>query len=324
MAHDKRHSVSVIAASAVSAKRLVSYSAMHATSPALVRGVSEYAAAAGRGVSLITAYSAEVEAAEAISPGSYVRPSLDGTGRAINGDQYASCGIALSSAAAAGDLLEVRLVENVLAGALTASVPVSTVWANRGALVSAGQYTALFTDVGVGGGSVWIYSGGRWRPYSGRVILKNTLSNPNNATTSKVVLDYATLLPGLVQDGDILETTFLKERTGGTSDTDETDLGIGASAATFGTSTGYTTSLLAGAQITLGPRWALRRESATSIRRTGVVLSGSYGVSGSANTPVTVPSLDATSYLQITSKLTTGAGEVSYLRSYVVELLAGA
>lgn len=211
------------------------------------------------------------------------------------------------------------------ATAIRAALPYSTTWANRAALVAAGQYIALFTDVGVGGGSVWNYSGGRWRPYGGRATLKNTTSNPNNNTSSKIVLDYVILLPGLFQDGDVIRIQYLKERTGGTSDTDATDTGIGTVAATFGNTLGQANSALATTSITLGNLIGYRRESATSVRRCNIASSTNWGVISNANTPVTVPDMDAnTTYLQISSQLTSAAGEVSWLRTFFVELFAGA
>lgn len=208
---------------------------------------------------------------------------------------------------------------------ILAALPYSTTWSNREAALALGRTCCFFTDVGVGGGSVWSYSGGRWRPYGGRVRLKNTTSNPNNATTSKVVLDYATLLPGLFQDADELLARWNKERVGGTSDTDATDMGIGTVAATFGNSVWVSTSGLAATNKELSATWGIRRESATSVRRTNAANSTGSGTSTNTNNAVTVANMDAnTTYLQMSSQLTTGAGEVSYLRTFIVDLIAGA
>lgn len=220
---------------------------------------------------------------------------------------------------------EARFITAEQAAGLLAALPVTATWSQRATLVSSGQYTGFFTDVGVGGGSVWSYSGGRWRPYGGRVRLKNTTATPNNGTTSKVVLDYATLLPGLFQDGDELLTRWSKERTGGTSDTDSTDMGIGTVATTFGNTLGIATSGLATTNKEISGTWGIRRESATSVRRTNAVAATGSGTSTNTNNPVTVADMDAnTTYLQMSSQLTTGAGEVSYLRTFIVDLIAGA
>lgn len=200
-----------------------------------------------------------------------------------------------------------------------------TTWANRAALATAGLTTAFFTDVGIGG-SYWDYVGGRWRPQARQVVLKNTITPSSNITTTKTVLDYATLLPGLVQDGDVLQVAWLKERTGGTTDTDTTDTGLGTVPATFGTSFGLSTAGLATTSRQVAPApHLLRRESATSIRPITVGGATGSGQNTGANTAVTVPNMDSqTTYLQITSQLTTGGTETAWLRGFVVILICGA
>jgi hypothetical protein len=201
----------------------------------------------------------------------------------------------------------------------------SDVWANRAAIVAAGQTSVFFTDVGVGG-SYWDYVGGRWRPQARNVVLKNTITPASNITTTKTVLDYAVLLPGLVQDGDVLQVAWLKERTGGTADTDTTDTGLGTVPATFGTSFGLSTAGLATTNRQVAPApHLLRRESATAIRPISVGGATGTGQNTGANTSVTVPNMDSqTTYLQITSQLTTGGTETAWLRGFVVTLIAGA
>lgn len=205
------------------------------------------------------------------------------------------------------------------------SEAMNTTWANRAAVLAANLTTAFFTDIGVGG-SYWDYVGGRWRPQARQVILKNTITPVSNATTSKVVLDYATILAGLVQDGDILQVHWIKERTGGTADTDTTDTGLSSLPGTFGTSFGLSTAGLAttNRQVSPAPHM-LRRESATSIRPISVGGATGTGQNTGANTAVTVPNMDSqATYLQITSQLTTGGAETAWLRGFVVTLIAGA
>lgn len=212
-------------------------------------------------------------------------------------------------------------------GVGVASVPRSALWADRAALVSAGVTLAFFTDVGVGGGSFWEYRGGRWRPQAGRVIIKNLITPVSNSGAPKVVMDYATILAGLWQDGDSLEIDALKTREGGTSDTDATDLMIGTVSATLGTSTGFTSSALATTTIQYRMLHELRRESATSVRTMAIAGGGGgFGTTTSLTTLTTgLTSLDTTEqYLQITSDLTTAGGEVAWLRKFRVTLIAGA
>lgn len=200
-----------------------------------------------------------------------------------------------------------------------------TTWANRSALVTLGLTSAFFTDVGVGG-SFWFYAGGRWRPSSGRVILKNLTTDISNNGAPKIVMDYATLPAGLVQDGDRLRTRIAKERTGGTSDTDATDVMLGAAPTTLGTTLNLTTSALATTAIQLAVEWEWRRISATSLRTQLVPGATGSGTSASASSLITgLTNMDTTdSYLQVTSDLTTAGGEVVWLRGFMVELIAGA
>lgn len=118
--YDARHAVTVIYTAAVSKHRFVSWAGAHATDAAQVQGVSELAGATGKAGSVVTGYSYFVEAAAAIPAGSSVGPSSDGTGRAVvaAGTQ---CGRALSAAAAAGELVVVR-IQLVGGGVLPASL----------------------------------------------------------------------------------------------------------------------------------------------------------------------------------------------------------
>lgn len=218
---------------------------------------------------------------------------------------------------------------NLFANGVQIQSPVSgggnALWANRAALVTAGTLTALFTDVGIGG-TYFDYIGGRWRSQVRRHTQKNLTVSVSNNGAPKVVMDYALLQAGLVQDGDILVIKYLKERTGGTSDTDATDILLGTSPTVLGTSFGLSTSSLATTALQLSPAelW-MRRESATSLRPISVGGAAGSGTNNGANTAVTVPNMDSQdTYLQISSDLTTAGGEVSWLRGFIVEIMAGA
>lgn len=207
----------------------------------------------------------------------------------------------------------------------SASLTVSALWANRAILANLGVSTAFFTDVGVGG-SFWFYSGGRWRPVGGRVTLKNLTTDVSNNAAPKIVMDYATLPAGIWQDGDIIRAHIVKERTGGTSDTDATDVLLGTVAATLGTTLNLTTSALATSAISMAVDYSWRRVSSTSVRSQGVPGATGTGTSTSPNSLITgLSNLDSVdTYLQVSSDLTTAGGEVVWLRGYTVELIAGA
>ena len=115
---DKVHALTIIAAVAIAANRFVSFDGtLTVVAPASggkdCAGVSEEAAAVGGAVSVITGYSALVEASAAISVGAYVKPAADGSGKAAAGALADHCGRALSAATAAGQLLEVQITEHV-------------------------------------------------------------------------------------------------------------------------------------------------------------------------------------------------------------------
>lgn len=196
-------------------------------------------------------------------------------------------------------------------------------WATKPlASVLTGQI--FVSDVGVGG-SYWYSDGSKWRPVGGRVTLKNTISPVTNNGSPKVILDYATLPAGLVADGDLLDVRYHKERTGGTSDTDATDIMHGYELVA-GTciSTGMSTSALATTNISLTNQCLLRKESATTLRP--LTIGGGTGLGGSTSNyaVVTVSNMNSgQTYLVITSDLTTAGGEVSVLRGFVVTLIAG-
>ena len=201
---------------------------------------------------------------------------------------------------------------------------VVTTWANRATAQSAGL--AFFTDVGIGGGSYWYYSGGRWRPCGGRVTLKSLTTDVSNNGAPKVVMDYATILAGVWQDGDIIVADVVKERTGGTSDTDATDVLLGTAPTTLGTTLNLSTSSLATTTISLALEYRWRRVSSTSVRSQSVAGAVGFGSATSANSLITgLANLDSVNtYLQVSSDLTTAGGEVAWLRGYNVTLIAGA
>ncbi len=112
---DKQHAVTIVAVAALGAARFAGYDGMHATSAGGVKdaqGVTEHAAEIGEAVSLITSYSAPVEASEAIAFGAYVKPAADGSGRAAVGTATEHCGRALGAPAGAGAIFECQLVKH--------------------------------------------------------------------------------------------------------------------------------------------------------------------------------------------------------------------
>ena len=113
--YDKRHAITLVAAAAIATARFAAFDGTPATSAGGVKdsqGVSEQAGAVGDAISVITGYSALVEASEAIAFGDYVKPAADGSGKAAVGLVDEHCGRALGAATAAGQLVEVQVVKH--------------------------------------------------------------------------------------------------------------------------------------------------------------------------------------------------------------------
>lgn len=113
--YDKQHAVTLVAAAALIACRFVAYDGGYPTisgGAKDVQGVTESAAeAAGDAVTVITGYSALVEAAEAIAFGTLVKTDM--AGKAVPGTAADHCGRALGAATAAGQLIEVQVLKHV-------------------------------------------------------------------------------------------------------------------------------------------------------------------------------------------------------------------
>lgn len=111
--YNKTHAVTLVATAALAACRFVAYDGGYpsiAGGAKDAQGVSETAAEVGEAVSVITGYSALVEAEAAIAFGVLVKVGTDG--KAIAGTLADHCGRALGAATAAGQLIEVQLYKH--------------------------------------------------------------------------------------------------------------------------------------------------------------------------------------------------------------------
>jgi hypothetical protein len=115
--YDKQHAATLIATAALLPHRFIGFAGAYANNAARAYdandccGVSETAAASGSSVSVITGYSALVEAGEAIAAGLPVTVGANGV--AMLGTGAAHVGRSLTAATAAGQLIEVRLSDAV-------------------------------------------------------------------------------------------------------------------------------------------------------------------------------------------------------------------
>lgn len=113
---DVQHAVTIVAQAAVAQHRFVAYDGGYATAAGGVKdcqGVSQTEAAVGQALALTTRYSELVECSAAIAFGAYVKPAVDGSGRAVTGTLTDHCGRALGATTATGQKLEVELKPHV-------------------------------------------------------------------------------------------------------------------------------------------------------------------------------------------------------------------
>ena len=114
MQFDKIHAVTVVAAAAVASNRFIAYNGGYPATGGGAKdsqGVSESAAQPGEALSVVTSYSYPVEASGVIAFGDPV--IADATGRAKVATTAEHCGVALSAATQAGQLIEVQICKHV-------------------------------------------------------------------------------------------------------------------------------------------------------------------------------------------------------------------
>ena len=103
----------ILRAPNVRAYRFIAFDGTHATGKSDAKdscGVSLNDSVDAGVVKLVTGYSAMVEAGGKVAFGEYVKPSSDGSGRAVQGSMHNHCGRALQDAARAGELIEVVIL----------------------------------------------------------------------------------------------------------------------------------------------------------------------------------------------------------------------
>lgn len=111
--YNKVHAITMVAMAMMAANRFAAYDGGYpsiAGGAKDAQGVTETAAEVGDAVSVITGYSALVEAEAAIAFGVLVKVGTDG--KAIAGTLADHCGRALGAATAAGQLIEVQLYKH--------------------------------------------------------------------------------------------------------------------------------------------------------------------------------------------------------------------
>jgi hypothetical protein len=114
--HQKRFAPTMVAMAAIAANRFVAYDGTYATAAGGAKdcqGISETAAAVNEAFPVVTDYSYLVETSGAVAFGDYLKPNVDGTGRAAVGTLADHCGRALGATTGAGQLVECQIVRHV-------------------------------------------------------------------------------------------------------------------------------------------------------------------------------------------------------------------
>lgn len=113
----KNHAITVAAATDLKAHRFITHAGTYAAAiPAngsqYAIGVSEEDTASGEAAAAVTSYTYLVEASAPIALHAFVKPAADGSGKAAPGTATSHCGRALSAATAAGQLIEVEILDH--------------------------------------------------------------------------------------------------------------------------------------------------------------------------------------------------------------------
>jgi hypothetical protein len=112
--YQKTNAVTVVLTATASAKRFIGLDGAPATSAGGAHdscGVSETEGGIGEAISVITGYSASVEAGADIAQFDFVKPAADGSGKAIVGSEAEHCGRALE-AATTGQVFECQVLNH--------------------------------------------------------------------------------------------------------------------------------------------------------------------------------------------------------------------
>lgn len=112
--YNKLHAVTLVATAALAANRFAAFDGGYATSAGGAKdcqGITETAAQVGEAVSVVTSYSYLVQAGEPIAVGAYIKPGANGV--AMLGTAQDRCGRALGAATAAGQLIEVQVLDHI-------------------------------------------------------------------------------------------------------------------------------------------------------------------------------------------------------------------
>lgn len=218
--------------------------------------------------------------------------------------------------------------------AAQAAVPVNApaaLWANRANFQSVGNIVR-FTDVGggqlnTGGGTLWVYTGVRWKPLNGECLLDSIDTRNTTAGASAQTQlngNHNLIQRQVIRDFDRF-MVWLAMSKAGTVSAATVRIHLGA-AGTIADTVIATVTTLAGANQSFGGTLEFKRLSATSVQRQGNAdpAAGYTGANaGAYQAAVTLASsLDTVDqYLSISSQLDAGTEDVA-VENYTMRLLA--
>lgn len=178
------------------------------------------------------------------------------------------------------------------------------------------------TDVGENG-ALLISNGTRWRPVSGRTVLKTLAATVSGLTNTEAISLQALIPAGLLQTPDMLRVRFASGKSG-TTDTGNVTIRMGTAGTTSDTAiTGISNqSLIQAGNQCVGVEYELKVVSATSVVRCGYAgnLSGTTGQSaGSFTAATTVTDMSANALYLSLAHLSGGATNTLTLHSASIE-----
>jgi len=194
-------------------------------------------------------------------------------------------------------------------------------WATLPAAASAPGLMALVTDIN--GGTFFRSNGVRWKPYNNMAALSVLGSRVTMSGTSEVILAQVAIPAGLVKDYDNLWVRQSLSKTG-TTEIATLRLRLGTAGTTADT-TIWTNASMAGTSVSIGYDLMFKRNSATTITKTG---------SGSTMTPlagastaayasaVTVPNMDSSDVVLSLTCTSSNTAETFALEDFVLELVS--
>jgi hypothetical protein len=197
-------------------------------------------------------------------------------------------------------------------------------WATK-PLASAYIGRAFISDVG--GGSIWISNGTRWRPEGGRVTLLSLNASVTATFGAEAIFSGTSLLlhAGLFQNYDKLRVTGTLGKSAAV-ETASQKFKLGTLGTIVDTTLLTQPTNVTGANQSSGFEMEFRRESATSVRKIGNSLTThqySGPTAAGVNAAVTVSDLDANATYFHYSNLSSAAVETYTLYDYNVELITG-